>query len=133
MAVLQLIFLIYSENQEVVRRIGFIGLYRNQKLSVWAISAYRTLSKSNYRTSLISVLYFWRIQLFNLTFGFSAGVAEPVSVTDNGEGIHTVNYTPANDGPYTVCVKYAEQEVPRRSVALANVAGVYIFPQSRKS
>ncbi|KAM9845887.1 filamin-C-like isoform 2-T2 [Aulostomus maculatus] len=41
------------------------------------------------------------------------GVAEPVSITDNGDGTHTVNYTPANDGPYTVCVKYADQEVPR--------------------
>uniref|UniRef100_A0A3Q2PCJ9 Filamin C n=1 Tax=Fundulus heteroclitus TaxID=8078 RepID=A0A3Q2PCJ9_FUNHE len=42
-----------------------------------------------------------------------AGVAEPVSATDNGDGTHTVNYTPASDGPYTVCVKYADQEVPR--------------------
>ncbi|XP_061570875.1 filamin-C-like isoform X3 [Cololabis saira] len=41
------------------------------------------------------------------------GLAEPVNVTDNGDGTHTVNYTPANDGPYTVCVKYADQEVPR--------------------
>uniref|UniRef100_A0A7N6BD73 Calponin-homology (CH) domain-containing protein n=1 Tax=Anabas testudineus TaxID=64144 RepID=A0A7N6BD73_ANATE len=40
-------------------------------------------------------------------------VAEPISITDNGDGTHTVNYTPASDGPYTVCVKYAEQEVPR--------------------
>lgn len=43
-------------------------------------------------------------------------MAEPINITDNGDGTHTVNYTPANDGPYTVCVKYAEQEVPRRSV-----------------
>lgn len=43
-------------------------------------------------------------------------MAEPISITDNGDGTHTVNYTPASDGPYTVCVKYAEQEVPRRSV-----------------
>ncbi|XP_068442134.1 filamin-C-like isoform X3 [Clinocottus analis] len=41
------------------------------------------------------------------------GVTEPLSITDNGDGTHTVNYTPADDGPYTVCVKYAEQEVPR--------------------
>uniref|UniRef100_A0A8D3CQE7 Filamin C, gamma b (actin binding protein 280) n=1 Tax=Scophthalmus maximus TaxID=52904 RepID=A0A8D3CQE7_SCOMX len=40
-------------------------------------------------------------------------VAEPISITDNGDGTHTVNYTPASDGPYTVCVKYADQEVPR--------------------
>lgn len=43
-------------------------------------------------------------------------MAEPISITDNGDGTHTVTYTPANDGPYTVCVKYADQEVPRRSV-----------------
>ncbi|XP_069485637.1 filamin-C isoform X3 [Ambystoma mexicanum] len=42
-----------------------------------------------------------------------AGVAEPVDVRDKGDGTHTVNYTPATDGPYTVSVKYAEQEVPR--------------------
>ncbi|XP_052316205.1 filamin-A-like isoform X14 [Oncorhynchus keta] len=41
------------------------------------------------------------------------GVAEPVNITDNGDGTHTVTYTPAKDGPYTVCVKYADQEVPR--------------------
>ncbi|XP_041637158.1 filamin-C-like isoform X6 [Cheilinus undulatus] len=41
------------------------------------------------------------------------GVAEPISIMDNGDGTHTVNYTPSNDGPYTVCVKYADQEVPR--------------------
>ncbi|KAM4570007.1 filamin-C-like isoform 1-T1 [Odontesthes bonariensis] len=48
------------------------------------------------------------VQLYGPT-----GVVEPVSITDNGDGTHTVNYTPANDGPYTVCVKYADQEVPR--------------------
>ncbi|KAF1372057.1 hypothetical protein PFLUV_G00260380 [Perca fluviatilis] len=41
------------------------------------------------------------------------GVAEPISITDNGDCTHTANYTPASDGPYTVCVKYADQEVPR--------------------
>ncbi|KAH0617219.1 hypothetical protein JD844_029068 [Phrynosoma platyrhinos] len=41
------------------------------------------------------------------------GVAEPVEVRDKGDGTHTVNYTPATDGPYTVSVKYAGQEVPR--------------------
>ncbi|XP_075967347.1 filamin-C isoform X6 [Anarhichas minor] len=48
------------------------------------------------------------IQLYGPT-----GVTEPISVTDNGDGSHTVIYTPAADGPYTVCVKYADQEVPR--------------------
>uniref|UniRef100_A0A8C4S225 Filamin C n=1 Tax=Erpetoichthys calabaricus TaxID=27687 RepID=A0A8C4S225_ERPCA len=42
-----------------------------------------------------------------------AGVAEPVDIKDNGDGTHTVNYTPAMDGPYTISVKYADQEVPR--------------------
>lgn len=42
-------------------------------------------------------------------------MAEPVSITNNGDGTHTVCYTPANDGPYMVCVRYADQEVPRRS------------------
>ncbi|XP_034984429.1 filamin-C isoform X2 [Zootoca vivipara] len=41
------------------------------------------------------------------------GVAEPTEVRDNGDGTHTVKYTPATDGPYTVAVKYAGQEVPR--------------------
>ncbi|KAF3705380.1 Filamin-C [Channa argus] len=48
------------------------------------------------------------IQLYGPT-----GVAEPISISNNGDGAHTVNYTPANDGPYTVVVKYADQEVPR--------------------
>lgn len=42
------------------------------------------------------------------------GMTEPVDITDNGDGTHTVMYTPAKDGPYSVCVKYADQEVPRR-------------------
>ena len=33
---------------------------------------------------------------------------------NNGDGTHTVHYTPAQDGPYTVDVKYADQEVPHR-------------------
>ncbi|KAM6960914.1 filamin-C-like [Aplochiton taeniatus] len=41
------------------------------------------------------------------------GAAEPVGVKNNGDGTHTVHYTPAQDGPYTVNVKYADQEVPR--------------------
>ncbi|XP_070610613.1 filamin-C isoform X3 [Erythrolamprus reginae] len=42
-----------------------------------------------------------------------SGVAEPVEVHDNGDGTHAVKYTPATDGPYTISVKYAGQEVPR--------------------
>uniref|UniRef100_A0A3Q4M2X6 Filamin C, gamma a (actin binding protein 280) n=1 Tax=Neolamprologus brichardi TaxID=32507 RepID=A0A3Q4M2X6_NEOBR len=43
------------------------------------------------------------------------GTVEPVGVKNNGDGTHTVHYTPAQDGPYTVAVKYADQEVPHRS------------------
>uniref|UniRef100_A0A8B9JFS9 Filamin B n=1 Tax=Astyanax mexicanus TaxID=7994 RepID=A0A8B9JFS9_ASTMX len=42
-----------------------------------------------------------------------AGVAEPVDVIDNGDGTHTVAYTPSVEGPYSVVVKYADEEVPR--------------------
>ncbi|XP_028307385.1 filamin-C [Gouania willdenowi] len=48
------------------------------------------------------------VQLYGPT-----GVSEPVSIINNGHGTHTVNYTPSSDGPYTICVKYAEQEVPQ--------------------
>ncbi|XP_006631014.2 filamin-B isoform X2 [Lepisosteus oculatus] len=41
------------------------------------------------------------------------GVAEPVDVTDNGDGTHTVAYTPSVEGPYSVSVKYADVDVPR--------------------
>ncbi|XP_014888831.1 filamin-C-like isoform X3 [Poecilia latipinna] len=40
------------------------------------------------------------------------GTVEPVGVKNNGDGTHTVHYTPAQDGPYNVAVKYADQEVP---------------------
>ncbi|XP_058488127.1 filamin-B isoform X1 [Solea solea] len=41
------------------------------------------------------------------------GVTEPVEVKDNGDGTHTVSYTPSVEGPYSVAVKYAEEDVPR--------------------
>ncbi|KAM9365728.1 LOW QUALITY PROTEIN: filamin-B-like [Pholidichthys leucotaenia] len=40
------------------------------------------------------------------------GVAEPVEVTDNGDGTHTVNYVPTLEGPYMVEVKYGEEDIP---------------------
>uniref|UniRef100_A0A672SJL9 Filamin C n=1 Tax=Sinocyclocheilus grahami TaxID=75366 RepID=A0A672SJL9_SINGR len=40
------------------------------------------------------------------------GTLEPVVVKNNRDGTHTVNYTPAQEGPHTVSVKYANQEVP---------------------
>ncbi|XP_061474309.1 filamin-B isoform X3 [Rhineura floridana] len=41
------------------------------------------------------------------------GLAEPVNVVDNGDGTHTVAYTPTQEGPYTVAVKYADEDIPR--------------------
>ncbi|XP_027134628.1 filamin B a isoform X2 [Larimichthys crocea] len=41
------------------------------------------------------------------------GIAEPMEVTDNGDGTHLVSYTPSVEGPYSVAVKYAEEDVPR--------------------
>ncbi|XP_074525668.1 filamin B a [Halichoeres trimaculatus] len=40
-------------------------------------------------------------------------MAEPVEVKDNGDGTHSVSYTPSVEGPYSVAVKYAEEDVPR--------------------
>uniref|UniRef100_A0A672SVJ4 Filamin B n=1 Tax=Sinocyclocheilus grahami TaxID=75366 RepID=A0A672SVJ4_SINGR len=39
--------------------------------------------------------------------------SDPVEVTDNGDGTHTVAYTPSVEGSYSVAVKYADEEVPR--------------------
>ncbi|XP_051545387.1 filamin-C-like [Myxocyprinus asiaticus] len=47
------------------------------------------------------------VQLYGPT-----GALEPVVVKNNRDGTHTANYTPAQEGPYTVSVKYANQEVP---------------------
>ncbi|KAA0707536.1 Filamin-B [Triplophysa tibetana] len=41
------------------------------------------------------------------------GLAEPVDIKDNGDGTHTVAYTPSVEGPYSVAVKYAEEDVSR--------------------
>ncbi|XP_014344981.1 filamin-B [Latimeria chalumnae] len=41
------------------------------------------------------------------------GIVEPVEVVDNGDGTHTVAYTPTLEGPYSVSVKYADEEISR--------------------
>uniref|UniRef100_A0A8U7NJ59 Filamin B n=1 Tax=Corvus moneduloides TaxID=1196302 RepID=A0A8U7NJ59_CORMO len=41
------------------------------------------------------------------------GVVGPVNVVDNGDGTHTVVYTPMQEGPYMISVKYADEEIPR--------------------
>ncbi|KAI5105622.1 filamin-C isoform X2 [Silurus meridionalis] len=48
------------------------------------------------------------VQLYGPT-----GAVEPVTVVSKGDGTHIASYTPAQEGPYTVCVKYANQDVPR--------------------
>ncbi|XP_043934724.1 filamin-B isoform X2 [Protopterus annectens] len=40
------------------------------------------------------------------------GVAESVEVIDNGEGTHTVSYTPVVEGPYSISIHYADEEIP---------------------
>lgn len=42
------------------------------------------------------------------------GIATPVEVADNGDGTHTACYTPSVEGLYSVSVKYADEDVPRR-------------------
>ncbi|XP_041835805.1 filamin-B isoform X2 [Melanotaenia boesemani] len=41
------------------------------------------------------------------------GVREAVEVTDNGDGTHMVSYMPSVEGPYSVSVKYADEDIPR--------------------
>ncbi|XP_045932536.1 filamin-B isoform X1 [Micropterus dolomieu] len=41
------------------------------------------------------------------------GAAVPVEVTNNGDGTHMVSYTPTVEGPHSVAVKYAEEDIPR--------------------
>lgn len=43
------------------------------------------------------------------------GVVEPVELVDNGDQTHTVNYVPTREGPYSINVLYADEEIPRRS------------------
>lgn len=45
---------------------------------------------------------------------FFAGVVEPVEVVDNGDQTHTVSYVPTKEGPYSINVLYADEEIPRR-------------------
>uniref|UniRef100_A0A3P9I3H5 Filamin A, alpha (actin binding protein 280) n=1 Tax=Oryzias latipes TaxID=8090 RepID=A0A3P9I3H5_ORYLA len=41
------------------------------------------------------------------------GVVEPVELVDNGDQTHTVNYVPTREGPYSINVLYADEEIPR--------------------
>ncbi|XP_061075781.1 filamin-A-like isoform X1 [Conger conger] len=40
------------------------------------------------------------------------GVTEPVEVVDNGDQSHTVSYVPTREGPYSINVLYADEEIP---------------------
>lgn len=42
------------------------------------------------------------------------GVVEPVDVSDNGDGTQRVSYVPSREGPYSISVRYGDEEVPRR-------------------
>lgn len=42
------------------------------------------------------------------------GVVEPVDVADNGDGTQRVSYVPSREGPYSISVRYGDEEVPRR-------------------
>lgn len=59
-------------------------------------------------------IFFSGLWLKVMYFLCPTGALEPVVVKNNRDGTHTVNYTPAQEGPYTVSVKYANQEVPGR-------------------
>lgn len=41
-------------------------------------------------------------------------MVEPVDVVDNGDQTHTVKYVPTREGPYSINVLYADEEIPRR-------------------
>ncbi|XP_028309662.1 filamin-A isoform X6 [Gouania willdenowi] len=41
------------------------------------------------------------------------GVVEPAEIVDNGDQTHTVNYVPTKEGPYSINVLYADEEIPR--------------------
>ncbi|XP_071657326.1 filamin-A isoform X2 [Patagioenas fasciata] len=41
------------------------------------------------------------------------GAVEPVDVVDNGDGTQRVSYVPSREGPYSISVRYGEQDVPR--------------------
>ncbi|XP_067854900.1 filamin-B isoform X1 [Heptranchias perlo] len=64
----------------------------------------------------------WRSPLKTITDFFKGeaknddsetGIIEPVEVIDNGDGTHTVSYTPSLEGPYSVTVQYGDEDIPR--------------------
>ncbi|XP_025920001.1 filamin-A-like, partial [Apteryx rowi] len=50
-----------------------------------------------------------------LTIGIAseAGARAEVRVEDNGDGTYTIAYAPSREGPYSISVRYGDEEVPR--------------------
>lgn len=59
------------------------------------------------------------------------GAAVPVEVTNNGDGTHMVSYTPTVEGPHSVAVKYAEEDIPRRYRAVLHVGEAIVSFRSQ--
>lgn len=57
---------------------------------------------------------FWNYLEYAFLHVSCAGVVEPVEVVDNGDQTHTVSYVPTKEGPYSINVLYADEEIPRR-------------------
>uniref|UniRef100_A0A671QD91 Filamin-A-like n=1 Tax=Sinocyclocheilus anshuiensis TaxID=1608454 RepID=A0A671QD91_9TELE len=57
-------------------------------------------------------LYFFVYCIFLLRVQGPKGVVEPVEVVDNGDRTHTVSYVPTREGPYSINVLYADEEIP---------------------
>ncbi|XP_044531588.1 filamin-B-like [Gracilinanus agilis] len=55
------------------------------------------------------------------------GLVEPVTVADNGDGTHTVTYTPSQEGPYMVSVKYADEDIPHRWHSLHTLSSSFLL------
>lgn len=55
------------------------------------------------------------------------GVVEPVEVADNGDQTHTVSYVPTREGPYSINVLYADEEIPRRYPLLSFATFGHLF------
>lgn len=66
------------------------------------------------RRSRVSLLDFVIGDLVIEPLLLRSGVVEPVEVVDNGDQTHTVNYVPTREGPYSINVLYADEEIPRR-------------------
>lgn len=74
---------------------------------MWTVHAPALCSKQLLRNWVLIV----QLRRYSLAF---LGVVDPVDIVNNGDGTHTVVYTPTQEGPYMISVKYADEEIPRR-------------------